>query len=71
MADLHLDIQVTQPQVKLIAAIFLDAVNAGRYRQIPRARIARGIADAVADGAIAMNDLSAGLQRRIRALLDN
>lgn len=71
LADLHLDVRVTQPQVKLIATIFLDAVNAGRYRQMPRARIARGIAEAVADGSIAMNVLSPGVQSRIRALLGN
>lgn len=71
MVDLHLDVRVTQPQVRLIATIFLDAVNAGRYRQMPRAWIARGIAEAVADSSIAMNDLSPGVQSRIRALLES
>lgn len=71
MADLHLDVRITQPQVRLIATIFLDAVNAGRYRQMPRAWIARGIAEAVADSSIAMNDLSPGVQSRIRALLES
>lgn len=71
MADSHLDVQVDREQVKLIAAIFLEAVNAGRYRQMPRSRIAHGIAAAVSDGSIAMDDLSPGVQRRIRALLEN
>lgn len=71
LVDWHLDVRVAPPQTELIAAIFLEVVNAGRYRQMPRAQVARGIADAVKAGAIALNDLSPGIQRRIQPLLEN
>ena len=71
LADSHLDVRVAPPQAELIAALFLDSINAGRYRQMPRAQIARGIADAVKSVDIALHDLSPGVQRRIRPLLEN
>lgn len=71
LADLHLDVRVSPLQAELIAAIFLDSMRAGRYHHMPRGQTARGIADAVKAGAIALNDLSPGIQRRIQPLLES
>ena len=71
LADSHLDVRVAPPQTELIAALFLDSISAGRYRHMPRGQTARGIADAVKSGDIALNDLSPGVQKRILPLLEN
>lgn len=71
LADSHLDVRVAPPQAEPIAALFLDSMSAGRYRHTPRGQVTRGIVDAVKAGDIALNDLSPGVQRRIRPLLEN
>ena len=71
LADSHLDVRISPSQTELIAALFLDSMHAGRYRHMPRGRVTRGIVDAVKAGAIALNDLSPGIQRRIIPLLEN
>ena len=68
MADQHIDVTAGPAQVALIAALFLEAINAGRCHRMTRRQIANGIAQAVLDGSISPDDLTTGIRRHIPGL---
>ena len=63
MADRHIDVTADSTQIALIATLFADAVNTGRCRRLTRRQISDGIAQAVLDGQINLDDLAPGIRR--------